>query len=276
MPYFSHRGRRLHFTDDSEGRGEPLLLLHGLGSRGSDWRPQIDGLAGEFRVLTLDFPGHGDSDPIDGPVTIADLARDVRALLDHLQMVRAHVVGLSLGGMVLFQLLADSPERLNSITVINSGPGLVSGQWRMKLLVAFRTLLIHSFGLPALAKKIAPKLFPRTEQQPLRDEFLRSIAAADKKSYLRVLRAIGAFNVCEKVAGSRIPALILSADNDYTPVSYKAGYTAQLGNARLSVIENSGHASPMDQPQACNQLIREFLREISEKEEKPLGKITAN
>ncbi|WP_105104047.1 alpha/beta fold hydrolase [Microbulbifer pacificus] len=276
MPHFSNGGRRLHFSDDNPNHGEPLLLLHGLGSRGTDWGPQINGLANEYRVLTLDFPGHGDSDPIHAPVSMADLAGDVRALLDHLQIPRAHVVGLSLGGMVLFQLLADSPDRLRSITVINSGPGLTSGQWRMSFLVAFRTLLIRTFGLPMLAKKIAPKLFPHKEQQPLREAFLSSIDAVDTDSYVRVLRAIGDFNVCAEVAGSQMPALILSADNDYTPVSYKAEYVATLGNARLSVIKNSGHASPMDSPDVCNQLIRDFLSDHVEQEVRPLEAVITN
>lgn len=266
MPYFSHRGQRLHFTD-SAGQGEPLLLLHGLGSRGVDWRPQVEALAGEFRVLTLDFPGHGDSAPLASATSMAALAEDALALLDHLNIDRAHVAGLSLGGMVAFQLLADSAQRLRSITVINSGPGLGSGRWRLKLVVALRTVLIRCFGLRNLAKRIAPRLFPRDEQQLLREEFLHSVAAADERSYLYILHAIGAFDVCGEVAGSSMPALILSADRDYTPVSYKAAYTARLGNAHLSVIENSGHASPMDQSERCNHLIREFLRENSEKKE---------
>jgi pimeloyl-ACP methyl ester carboxylesterase len=275
MPIFSHDGRRLHFTD-SAGQGEPLFLLHGLGSRGSDWQPQIDGLADEFRLITLDFPGHGDSDPLTAPVRIADLAAGALALLDHLGIARAHIAGLSLGGMVAFQILAASAERLHSLTIINSGPGLASGRWQLHLLVALRTLLIRTFGLPTLAKKIAPKLFPRADQQPLREKFLQSATAADKNSYVHTLRAIGAFDVREKIVGSPVPALILSADGDYTPVSFKQEYTALMGNARLKIIENSGHASPMDQPAQCNQMIREFLREHSAKKAMQYEKAIVN
>ncbi|SHE94720.1 Pimeloyl-ACP methyl ester carboxylesterase [Microbulbifer donghaiensis] len=269
MPYFSRDGRNLFFTD-SAGQGAPLLLLHGLGSQGTDWQPQFDKLQGEFRVLTLDFPGHGNSDICAGPVSMKTLAEDALALLDHLGIARAHVAGLSLGGMVAFQLLASSAERLHSLTVINSGPGMASGRWRLQLVVALRTLLIRGFGLKTLAKRIAPKLFPRADQQPLREKFLQSIAAADEQTYLKILRAIGNFNVWREVAGSPVAVLILTADRDYTPVSYKAAYAATLGNARLSVIENSGHASPMDRPEQCNAQIRAFLREHAKRTEKPL------
>ncbi|WP_295801700.1 alpha/beta hydrolase [uncultured Microbulbifer sp.] len=265
MPYFSRDGRRLQFTD-TQGQGEPLLLLHGLGSRGDDWQPQIESLNGEFRILTLDFPGHGDSATLTGPVTIEALAADALALLDHLAIERAHVAGLSLGGMVTLQLVASHPQRLRTVTVINSGPGMNKGRWRLRLLVALRTLMIRSLGLPALAKSIAPKLFPDPAQQSLREKFLQSIAAADSRSYLKILRAIGRFNVWPGIAGSPVPALIMTADNDYTPVSYKAAYAATMQNAQLSIIENSGHASPMDAPEQCNLNIRTFLRKHTAKE----------
>lgn len=275
MPYFFRDGRKLQFSD-TRGQGEPLLLLHGLGSRGSDWQPQIASLASEFRILTLDFPGHGGSAPAAGPVTMAVLAADVLALLDHLAVDRAHVAGLSLGGMVTLQLVASHPHRLRTITVINSGPGMKSGRWRLWLLIALRALLIRSCGLTALAKRIAPKLFPNPTQQALREAFLQSIAVADRGTYLKILRAIGRFNVWPGIAGSSVPALILSADRDYTPISYKAAYTATMGNAQLTVIENSGHASPMDAPDQCNLNIRTFLRTHTAKEGAVIAQVTAN
>lgn len=259
MPYLSRNGHNLHFTD-SAGQGEPLLFLHGLGSRGTDWQPQVDSLAEEFRVLTLDFPGHGCSDAPAGDISMDSLAEDALALLDYLAIDRAHIAGLSLGGMVTFQLLASNPERLRSVTVINSGPGMLAGRWRLNMVLALRSLMVRSFGLPALAKRIAPKLFPRTDQQILREQFLHSIAAVDRETYLKILRAIGRFNVWPEIAGSPVPALIMTADRDYTPVAYKAEYAATMGNAELFVIENSGHASPMEVPEVCNVRIRAFLR----------------
>lgn len=275
MPYFFRDGRKLQFSD-TNGQGETLLLLHGLGSRGSDWQPQIESLASEFRILTLDFPGHGESASASGPVTMETLADDALALLDQLTIDRAHVAGLSLGGMVTLQLVASHPHRLRTVTVINSGPGMNSGRWRLLLLVALRTLLIRSFGLPALAKRIAPKLFPNPGQQPLREKFLQSIAAADTRTYLKILRAIGRFNVWPDIAGSSVPALILTADNDYTPVAYKAAYAATMRNAQLSIIENSGHASPMDAPEQCNLNIQTFLRKHTAKEGALLALTTAD
>lgn len=261
MPHFVHGEHRLYFAD-SGGTGEPLLLLHGLGSRGGDWQPQWDGLVSEYRVLTLDFPGHGASDPLAAPVTMADLAGGVLALLDHLGIARAHIGGFSLGGMVAFQLATDCPERLLSLTVINSGPGFASGRWRLQLILLLRTLLIRGFGLPALAKRIALKLFPQDTQQPLREQFLHSIATVDQKSYLRILRAIVAFNVRARLGNCTLPTLILCGDRDYTPTTFKQEYAALMPDARLCVVPDSRHATPIDKAEICTGEISEFLRSL--------------
>ncbi|WP_323845028.1 alpha/beta fold hydrolase [Microbulbifer magnicolonia] len=262
MPHFVHGERRLYFAD-SGGGGEPLLLLHGLGSRSDDWQLQWDPLAAEFRVLALDIAGHGASDPLCGPVTMADLAGDALALLDHLGIARTHVGGFSLGGMLAFQLATDRPERLLSLTVINSGPGFASGRWRLLLTLALRTLMIRGFGLPTLAKRIALKLFPRDSQQPLREQFLRSVAAADQKSYLKILRAIAAFNVRARLGNCTVPALILCGDQDYTPTAFKQEYATLLPDARLRLVADSRHATPLDQAEICNDAIIEFLRSVN-------------
>lgn len=254
--------RGLHYQDWG-GEGEPLLLLHGLGSRSADWQPQVDALAPEFRVLTLDFPGHGSSDPLRGPVSIKDLAADVRGLLDHLQLNDVHVAGLSLGGMVGFQLAVDCPERLDSLTVINAGPGPGTQHRRFQFQLALRRAIIRLFGLQTLAKRIAPKLFPDPDQQSLREQFLGSVALADQQSYLYIVEAIGRFDVSGPLADCAIPTLILAADQDYTPIAFKRAFTTRMQSAQLTLVPNSRHATPLDSPAFCNNEIREFLHRLS-------------
>lgn len=254
--------RALHYQDTGGG-GETLLLLHGLGSRGTDWQPQIDALAPEFRVLTLDFPGHGGSDPLRGPVSMKDLAGDVRALLDHLQLNSVHVAGFSLGGMVAFQLAMDCPERLKSLTVINAGPGPGTRRLWFQFQLALRRAVISLFGLQTLAKRIALGLFPDSDQHSLREQFLDSVALVDQQSYLHIVQAIGQFDVSGSLSGCDIPALIIAADQDYTPVAFKRAFTAQMKSAQLSVVPNSRHATPLDSPAFCNEEIRQFLHRLS-------------
>jgi 3-oxoadipate enol-lactonase len=261
MPYFRDK-RRLGYSD-SGGEGEALLLLHGLGSRGADWQMQIDALAPEFRVLTLDFAGHGASEPLAGPITLADLAADVRAFLDHLYIPQAHIAGLSLGGMVAFQLAVDTPDRLRSLIVINAAPGPGNQRRWFTLQIALRKGLIHLFSMQALAKRIAPKLFPRADQQALRDQFLDSIALVDRQSYLYIMQAIAQFDVGEGITDCAIPTLILAADRDYTPVAFKREFVRRMKSAQLTIVPNSRHATPLDSPAFCNREIREFLHRLT-------------
>src|SRR5579871_4641348 len=126
MPTLRINDAELYF--EVAGSGEPVLLLHGLGSSTLDWEPQIEALKGEFRVISVDARGSGKSRDLlkpGGPFTVKQFADDAIALLDHLGAAPAHVVGLSMGGMIAFQLAVDSPRHVSTLTIINSGPELV-------------------------------------------------------------------------------------------------------------------------------------------------------
>src|SRR5262245_47763018 len=108
-----------------QGKGDVVLLLHGLGSSVRDWELQIPALAERYTVLAVDMRGHGRSDKPSGPYSVAIFARDVAAVLRALALGPAHVVGISMGGMIGFQLAVDAPSLVRSFVVVNSGPALV-------------------------------------------------------------------------------------------------------------------------------------------------------
>ena len=107
MPYCVVDDTRLYYTE--WGAGEPLLLIHGLGSSSRDWAAQAGHFANHYRVLRGDLRGHGRSERGNGPCSIAQFARDVAVFLRKRDAVPAHVVGLSMGGMVAFELAASAP-----------------------------------------------------------------------------------------------------------------------------------------------------------------------
>src|SRR5439155_12833482 len=94
------------------------------GSSKRDWEPQVAELAKTYRVITVDLRGHGQSDKPAGPYTIPEFAADVAGLLESLHASPAHIVGLSLGGGVAFQLAVNYPALLKSLTIVNSGPSM--------------------------------------------------------------------------------------------------------------------------------------------------------
>ena len=153
-------------TNDAElfyeeaGSGEPVLLLHGLGSSTLDWAPQIEALKGSYRVIAMDARGSGRSRDLlkpGGPFSVAQFAADGAALLDSLGAAPAHIVGLSMGGMTAFQLAVDSPRSVRTLTIVNSGPELVP-RTRIEFRAFRLRRIISRVGMRTFrAKRIQPR-----------------------------------------------------------------------------------------------------------------------
>ncbi|HLD67467.1 MAG TPA: alpha/beta hydrolase [Pseudomonas sp.] len=242
-----------------KGQGAPVVLLHGLGSSLLDWQPQIDYLSRFFKVYALDLRGHGANEPLRAPLTVADMAADVAEFIRALEIQPCFVVGISMGGMVGFQLLASQAELVRGFVAINSAPSFPVDALQVRAKVWLRVGMVRLFGLGAMAKLLANKLFPYAEQAPLREQVILRLGQNDRVSYLHALRAILGWSALPALATVDTPMLIIAGDRDYTPLAYKQAYVSQLRNARLEVIEDSGHATPLDQPAQLNMLIKRFI-----------------
>lgn len=260
MPYFDNDGCQLHYED--YGHGTPVLLIHGLGSSTLDWEFQIPVLSAHYRVLALDVRGHGRSDKPRERYRMVDFADDVAALIEHLQLPPVHLVGISMGGMIGFQLGVDQPHLLRSLTIVNSAPEVKAHNLRERLEIAKRWLLARLLPLETLAKALGKLLFPRPEQAELRHKVEQRWPRNDKRAYLASLDAIIGWGVRERLQRITCPTLVISADRDYTPIEHKQAYVTELPEARLQVIDNSRHATPLDQPQRFNTVLLDFLGEV--------------
>ncbi|MFO0598651.1 MAG: alpha/beta fold hydrolase [Myxococcaceae bacterium] len=249
--------------EDHGGSGPPLLLLHGLGSSGEDWSLMVDELAKTWRVLVPDVRGHGRSEKPSGAYSVPLFAGDIAALCDVLGLQKVHVVGISMGGMIGFQLAVDRPALVASLTVINSGPELVPRTWQQKLGLQMRVWIIKAFGPKALAKKLATALFPNPGQEKLRAEIEQRIGANEKDVYLRATKGLFNWSVEARIHQLEIPVLVLASEHDYTPVDFKRAYLKKLKHGRLEVIPGSRHAATGDSPGLLNAAISKFLGEVS-------------
>jgi 3-oxoadipate enol-lactonase len=247
---------------ETEGQGKPVLFLHGLGSSADAWGFQRPAFAAQYRLIMPDFRGHGRSDKPPGPYTMALLAADMIGLLDALAIPSAHVVGLSLGGMVGFQLAVDRPERVRSLVVVNAGPEVVPRTLKERRNIWQRRLLVNLFSMERIAGTIGTRLFPDPEQAELRRMAIESFAANPKPAYKAATAAILGWSVRQRLGEIRCPVLLISSDMDYTPVADKERYLAEIPGAKLVVIENARHAVPLDQPAAFNAALGEFLASI--------------
>jgi pimeloyl-ACP methyl ester carboxylesterase len=246
-----------------EGQGDPLLFIHGLGSSHRDWQQQVDYFVAKYRVMTLDLRGHGQSDKPRGRYSIEQFATDVARLIELPGHGPAHIVGLSLGGTVAFELAATRPELVRSLTVVNSGPEMPRGRWRDRLKVWFmlfvRTLIVRLRGMRQLGETLAGRLLPEPSQSELRRIFVQRWSENDPRAYLASMWALRRWSVADRLSDIRCPTLIVAADMDYTPLAYKQAYAAKLPRADVVCIPHSRHVTPIDQPEAFNHQLERFL-----------------
>jgi 3-oxoadipate enol-lactonase len=252
------------------GAGSPVVFLHGLGSSGQDFRFVAPRLAASHRVIIPDIRGHGRSGKPDGAYSVPLFAHDIATLCDRLGLTSVHVVGLSMGGMIGFQLAVDRPALVRSLIIINSGPDMVPRTLRLKLAFATRLALLKLFGPRALARVIAPKLFPKPEQVELRRAISAQLAGNDPSAYLRATRGLIGWSVLDRLADVRCPVLVLSSDRDYTPHAAKQAYVDRLAHARLHELHDSGHAAPLDQPLQIIDAATTFLSALEPQPRTPV------
>lgn len=245
---------------EMSGDGEPLVLIHGLGSSSRDWELQIPAFSAQHKVIAIDLRGHGRSDKPAGPYSIPLFAADTARLMEVLNIPAAHIVGLSLGGMVAFQLAVSWPAFVQSLVIVNSGPEFIVRTARERLLLMQRQLMVRCMGMKRFGKFLGHRLFPKPDQERLRRHLAERIAENDPRAYREALRAMTAgWSVERHLKDLHCPTLVIAAAGDYTPVAHKAAYVAKLPQAELLVIQDSRHATPADQPAEFNKAVLNFI-----------------
>ena len=176
----------------------------------------------------------------------SDFRADVAALIEHLGLPNVHLVGISMGGMVGFQLAVDRPELLRSLTVVNCGPEVkirtLSDRWQL----AKRWSLSRVLSMRAIGKGLGRLLFPRPEQAELRSRIEQRWPENDKRAYLASLDAIIGWSVRERLAAITCPTLVIHGDVDpLVPLACGTDTQRSIPGARMHVIKGMGHALPI-------------------------------
>jgi 3-oxoadipate enol-lactonase len=257
MPKLRANGIDLYY--EVTGKGQPLIFIHGLGDSTQTWEKQVTFFSKSYEVVTFDVRGHGQSDKPAGPYSIALFTEDTAGLIRDLQIAPAHVVGLSLGGMIAFQLAVSDPVLLRTMTIVNSGPAMILRTFKQRFEIYRRLFLIRALGMRTMGNFISGRLFPRKEQAGLRSLVADRIAQNDKRAYLDSTRALVGWSVAEQLSAISCPTLVISGDRDYTPVPLKEAYVAKIPRAELVVIKDSGHVSHLDQTEEFNKVLLAFL-----------------
>ncbi|MBI1891911.1 MAG: alpha/beta fold hydrolase [Burkholderiales bacterium] len=241
------------------GEGPALLLIHGLGSCKEDWEPQVVEFSRHYKVISFDLRGHGKSDKPEGPYNMQMFATDAAGLLKTLNIEAAHVVGISLGGAIAFQFALDHPSLTRTLTVVNSGPEAIVRTFKEKFAIWLRLFMVRRMGPAKLGQLLAKHLFPNPESKAAGEAFAARYAHNDKNAYRHAMLALIGWSVAAKIGTIRNPALIIAADQDYTPLSFKEAFVAKMPGAKLEVVRDARHALPMEKPAAFNAVLAQFL-----------------
>ena len=256
---------QLHVNDidlfyEITGQGQPVLFIHGLGSSHNDWERQTPFFSRQYQVITFDLRGHGQSQKPPGPYTMSLFARDTAGLVNSLGAAPVHVIGVSLGGMIAFQLAVDHPELVQSLVIVNTGPELIPRTLNERWQVFMRFAVVRLFGMRKIGEVLGKRLFPKVDQAAVRQLFVERWEKNDPKAYIASMQAIVGWSVVDHLSVIDMPTLIMAGENDYTPVSIKEDCVSKMPQAELAVIRNSGHATPVDSTEKFNEVVASFLQ----------------
>jgi 3-oxoadipate enol-lactonase len=252
----------LHFLDPNPTGYPAVLFLHGLGADGTSWSLQLPELASAgFRPLAPDIPGFGKSAYDGSGWSICRVAGQMADFLKELGAAPAHVVGLSLGGVIAQQFALDFPELTLKLVLASTFSFLRPDNWSGWIYYMKRLVLVSTRGLPAQAKIVAERIFPQAQYEPLRDMLVAAISRADPRVYRRAMFSLGIFDSRKRLEELKNPTLILTGAEDTTVLPARQRRLAEaIPGSIHRVIAHAGHAIPLEQAEKFNRSLINFLK----------------
>lgn len=246
----------LHRRFDGPADAPVVVLVHAIGTSTRMWAPQIPALSLDFRVLSIDLRGHGESPVPPGPYAMADLADDVIAVLDSEGIARASVCGLSLGGMVALTIASTTPDRVDrliaaSVVAVPPAPAA----WRD------RAKAVRAGGSAAVSDLVVERWGYLDRAPEVGQLVLAMLAATPAEGYAGCCDAIAGMDLRPHLPLVAAPTLLLAGSHDpAAPASAATEMAASMPDARVVVIEGAAHLMNVEAAPATTDAILKHLR----------------
>lgn len=255
MSYLQANSSVVYF--ENQGSGEALVFLHSLGTSSKIWEQQKKYFENDYQVICIDARGHGSSESTI-PFSFKDWANDIVAVLDNLEIKKAHFVGLSMGGHVLLELYQIAPNRISSIILCNTF-AKVPEEIREEKLHSRLVLLEQDNFVEEWAKL---SLYPHAPKTLI--EKTINLYASSKDDYKSTWIAVNKVNYVSMLKTINIPVLILTGDMDKAaPIKLAQVFHENIEGSKLEIIRQAGHFSNLCNPAEFNLKISSFLSSIS-------------
>jgi len=248
---------RLYWRADGDEGKPPLLLLNSLGTDHAMWDAVMPLLMRDFRVLRMDTRGHGASDAPKRDYTLSMLAQDALAVLDAAGVARAHVCGLSMGGMTALALAIEHPERVEKIIGANTSAQMSPDLMRE------RAALVRQKGMQAVIDAVLGRFFTqafRDRNLPLLGSTRATVLATDPEGYAACCMAIAGMKIKDKLARVKAPLLVINGAQDVPtpPAEHGERIATAVAGARSAMLD-AAHLSAVEQPEAFAGAVVAFL-----------------
>ena len=231
----------------------PVLMFAGsLGTTHAMWAPQAEALRDDVRVLRYDHRGHGGSEVPPGPYTMDDLAGDVLALLDELEIERVTFVGLSIGGAVATTTALRAPERIERLVLCSTAAHFPPPeQW------AERAATVRSQGVGAIADAVLERWLTPEAPDELGERLRAMLVSTPREGYAGCCEALGGYDARGRLGALTMPVVaIAGADDPTTPPAALQAIVDAVPDGRLHVIENARHICNVERAEEFNRVLR--------------------
>jgi 3-oxoadipate enol-lactonase len=247
-------GIAIGYDEAGGGEATPIVFLHGVGSDKSVWRPQLGHFGQARRAIAFDYPGYGDSDPAPEGTTRDDYAAAILSAMRELGVDRAHVCGLSLGGVVAIAMHQQAPGACASLILADSFALHPQGR------EIYERSLDGSRDLAAMAEARVDVLLAQPADPAVRREVVETMSRIDPAAYRVGAKAVWLADQRDRSAKILVPTLVLVGDQDLiTPADLSNELAGLIADARMEVIAGAGHLTNLEKPEAFNRAVDQFI-----------------
>jgi 3-oxoadipate enol-lactonase len=250
----TNNGYDIGYEEAGGGDATPIVFLHGVGSDKSVWRPQLEHFGKTRRVVAFDYPGYGDSDPAPSGTTREDYASAIISAMHELGIDRAHVCGLSLGGVVAIAMYHADEKRCASLILADTFAVHPDGQ------AIYERSMAASENLRAMAEARVDVLIAQPADPAVRSAVVETMARINPAAYRIGAEAVWLADQRDRAAEIEVPTLVVCGTEDkVTPPALSEELSRLIPGAQLKLIEGAGHIGNLEKPAEFNTFAEQLI-----------------